>query len=207
MSPRKCAPNTVRRWLPRATAHSRRARHTRTPTPTPGDGTNTGLQHTTPTTGPYYQGPARPTDWHRARKKGADWLERAQLTACVSLLAVARRFACCAPPTSTRSLETKLRTDRVALATFAAGTYRESASAPPNNENSTVPPHHRNTTHSLNKPTHTGCVGPAAAKYCLLITSCGPPTAITPGTSPSNKILAGHSPVQTRPDATTRTSP
>ena len=61
--------NTVRRWLPRERAHSWRARHTRTPTPTPGDGTNTGLQHTTPTTGPYYQGPARPTDWHRARKK------------------------------------------------------------------------------------------------------------------------------------------
>ena len=133
---------------------------------------------TTSTTGPYYQGPARPTGWHRARKKGADWLERAQLT-CVSLLAVARRFACCASPTSTRSLETKLRTDRVALATFAAGTYRESESAPPNNENSTVPPHHRNTTHSLNKPTHTGCVGPAAAKYCLLITSCGPPPTAT----------------------------
>ena len=54
-------------------------------------------------------------------EKGADWLERAQLT-CVSLLAVARRFACCAPPTFDSRMETKPRTDRVALPTFAAGT-------------------------------------------------------------------------------------
>ena len=144
------------------------------PLPLPATASTPGsIHHTTPpTTSPHYAPGPRKT----GAEKGADWLERAQLT-CVSLLAVARRFACCAPPTSTRSLETKLRTDRVALATFAAGTYRESASAPPNNEHSTVPPHHRTTTHSLNKPTHTGCVGPAAAKYCLLITSCGPPTA------------------------------
>ena len=137
--------------------------------PTPGS-----IHHTTPpTTGPHYAPGPRKT----GAKKGADWLERAQLTCAhcspspAALPAVLHQ-----PRTSTRSLETKLRTDRVALATFVAGTYRERASAPPNNDNSTVPPHHRTTTHSLNKPTHTGCVGPAA-KYCLLITSCGPPTA------------------------------
>ena len=47
---------------------------------------------------------------------------------------------------------------------------------PERTTNSTLPPHHRKT-RSLNTPTHTGCVGPAAATYCSLITSCGPPTA------------------------------
>ena len=111
----------------------------------------------------------------RGKKELTGWSERNQPVSHCSPSPAALPAVLHQP--STRSLETKLRTDRVALATFAAGTYRESASAPPNNDNSTVPPHHRTTTHSLNKPTHTGCVGPAAAKYCLLITSCGPPTA------------------------------
>ena len=97
------------------------------------------LQATAPTPGPNIL-PPLPAPTTRAlhssslasgAEKGADWLERAQLT-CVSLLAVARRFACCASPASTRSLETKLRTDRVALATFPpAGTCRKSANPPP----------------------------------------------------------------------------
>ena len=122
--------NTVRRWLPRATAHSRRARHTRTPTPTPGDGTNTGLHppHYPAHYRPLLPEPRKTNGSGSGAEKGADWLERAQLLTCVSLLAVARRFACCAPP-AIDSLETKLTTDRVALATFAAGAYRESASA------------------------------------------------------------------------------
>jgi len=125
--------------------------------PTPGS-----IHHTTPTTGPYYQGPASgfTNGSGSGAEKGADWLERAQLT-CVSLLAVARRFACCAPPTSTRSLETKLRTDRVALPTFVAGTDPLAAAA-----ERTIPPClvHQNNTHSrLTEPTITSCVGPAAA--------------------------------------------
>ena len=126
------------------------------------------LQATAPTPGPNIL-PPLPAPTTRAlhssslasgAEKGADWLERAQLT-CVSLLAVARRFACCAPPTSTRSLETKLRTDRVALATFVAGTDPLAAAA-----ERTIPPclAHQNNTHSrLTEPTITSCVGPAAA--------------------------------------------
>ena len=67
--------NTVRRWLPRATAHSRRARHTRTPTPTPGDGTNTGLHP--PHYPAHYRPPLRtrtPQD-RRGKKELTGWSE------------------------------------------------------------------------------------------------------------------------------------
>ena len=128
------------------------------PLPLPATASTPGsIHHTTPpTTGPHYAPGPRKT----GAEKGADWLERAQLT-CASLLAVARRFACCAPPTSTRSLETKLRTDRVALPTFVAGTDPLAAAA-----ERTIPPClvHQNNTHSrLTEPTITSCVGPAAA--------------------------------------------
>ena len=169
--------NTVRRWLPRATAHSRRARHTRTPTPTPGDGTNTGLHP--PHYPAHYRPPLRtrtPQD-RRGKKELTGWSEHNQPVSHCSPSPAALPAVLHQPRLAHRKPSSGLTADRVALATFPpAGTYRESASAPPNNENSTVPPHHRTTTHSLNKPTHTGCVGPAA-KYCLLITSCGPPTA------------------------------
>ena len=67
--------NTVRRWLPRATAHSRRARHTRTPTPTPGDGINTGLHP--PHYPTHYRPPLRtrtPQD-RRGKKELTGWSE------------------------------------------------------------------------------------------------------------------------------------
>ena len=64
-----------------------------------------GMGGEPPLPGPLLPGPRKTNGLASGAEKGADWLERAQLT-CVSLLTVARRFACCASPTSTRSLET-----------------------------------------------------------------------------------------------------